>query len=413
MLRPHLKSVPYTIKTGLAHQPSEKYRGLTFFSPSSPPPLLFIYPPPNFTQLTLWCELPHCFFSLENQSRVEYWDTVFDPISLTCGHIYCYMCACSAASVNVVDGLKTADSSEKCPLCREVCVYKGAVNLDELNILLKRSCREYWEERHKTERAKRLQQAKEYWELGLSMQKLHWNITTCIKSYTAQCCPHLKSVPYTIKTGLAHQPSEKYRGLTFFSLSSSPSQFHPDDSLVRTASLLLLPRKPISCGILVGSGSKDRSKPKEVPGEEDLNMEEGMEQGELGTETMTVINADFNKDVMGLGATEMKGSTWSSPKAGRTQTPLRRQELEVQITTSKYAILRLEDKEEGEIQDDETINVEEDNFEEDNVSDIREEDVLEDEILVQKEKIGNDDGKVEDASWADLIGTTTNYRSSE
>ncbi|KAL0700574.1 hypothetical protein Bca4012_056696 [Brassica carinata] len=91
-------------------------------------------------------------------------DTVFDPISLTCGHIYCYMCACSAASVNVVDGLKTADPSEKCPLCREVCVYKGAVHLDELSILLKRSCREYWEERRKTERAERLKQAKEYWD---------------------------------------------------------------------------------------------------------------------------------------------------------------------------------------------------------------------------------------------------------
>ncbi|CAN6931647.1 unnamed protein product [Brassica oleracea] len=48
------------------------------------------------------------------------------------------MCACSAASVNVVDGLKTADSSEKCPLCRDVCVYKGAFHLDELNILFKR-----------------------------------------------------------------------------------------------------------------------------------------------------------------------------------------------------------------------------------------------------------------------------------
>ncbi|XP_056866864.1 E3 ubiquitin-protein ligase NLA-like [Raphanus sativus] len=91
-------------------------------------------------------------------------DTVFDPISLTCGHIYCYMCACSAASVNVVDGLKTADPSEKCPLCREVCVYKGSVHLDELSILLKRSCREYWEERRKTDRAGRLQQAKEYWD---------------------------------------------------------------------------------------------------------------------------------------------------------------------------------------------------------------------------------------------------------
>ncbi|CAA7056159.1 unnamed protein product [Microthlaspi erraticum] len=91
-------------------------------------------------------------------------DTVFDPIALTCGHIYCYMCACAAASVSVVDGLKTADPSEKCPLCREVGVYKGAVHLDELSILLRRSCREYWEERRKTERAERLQQAKDYWD---------------------------------------------------------------------------------------------------------------------------------------------------------------------------------------------------------------------------------------------------------
>ena len=56
-------------------------------------------------------------------------DTVFDPISLTCGHIYCYMCACSAASVNVVDGLKTADPSEKCPLCREVKTYSSLLLL--------------------------------------------------------------------------------------------------------------------------------------------------------------------------------------------------------------------------------------------------------------------------------------------
>ncbi|KAK8981014.1 hypothetical protein V6N11_059703 [Hibiscus sabdariffa] len=35
-------------------------------------------------------------------------DTVFDPVSLTCGHIFCYMCACSAASVTIVNGLKAA-----------------------------------------------------------------------------------------------------------------------------------------------------------------------------------------------------------------------------------------------------------------------------------------------------------------
>ncbi|ERN02238.1 probable E3 ubiquitin-protein ligase BAH1-like 1 [Amborella trichopoda] len=47
-------------------------------------------------------------------------ETVFDPVSLKCGHIFCYMCACSAASVNVVDGLKTARKKSRCPLCRQV-----------------------------------------------------------------------------------------------------------------------------------------------------------------------------------------------------------------------------------------------------------------------------------------------------
>ena len=47
-------------------------------------------------------------------------DTVFDPVSLTCGHIFCYMRACKAGSVTIVDGLKAASPKEKCPLCREV-----------------------------------------------------------------------------------------------------------------------------------------------------------------------------------------------------------------------------------------------------------------------------------------------------
>ncbi|MED6155216.1 E3 ubiquitin-protein ligase bah1, variant 2 [Stylosanthes scabra] len=65
-------------------------------------------------------------------------DTVFDPVSLTCGHIFCYICACSAASVSIVDGIKASDSKKKCPLCRESGVYEGAVRLEELNILLGR-----------------------------------------------------------------------------------------------------------------------------------------------------------------------------------------------------------------------------------------------------------------------------------
>uniref|UniRef100_A0A2N9J2D6 RING-type E3 ubiquitin transferase n=1 Tax=Fagus sylvatica TaxID=28930 RepID=A0A2N9J2D6_FAGSY len=91
-------------------------------------------------------------------------DTVFDPVSLTCGHIFCYMCACSSASVSIVDGLKAAEPKGKCPLCREAGVYEGAVRLDELCILLSRSCNEYWEERLQTERVERMRLIKEYWD---------------------------------------------------------------------------------------------------------------------------------------------------------------------------------------------------------------------------------------------------------
>ncbi|KAJ4726931.1 E3 ubiquitin-protein ligase BAH1-like [Melia azedarach] len=91
-------------------------------------------------------------------------ETVFDPVSLTCGHILCKMCACSAASVSIVDGLQSAEPRGKCPLCRQAGVYAGAVHLTELSLLLSRSCREYWEKRLQMERVERVKQAKEYWE---------------------------------------------------------------------------------------------------------------------------------------------------------------------------------------------------------------------------------------------------------
>lgn len=91
-------------------------------------------------------------------------DTVFDPVSLVCGHIFCYMCACSSASVTIVDGLKCAEPKSKCPLCRQEGVFEGAVHLDELNILLSRRCHEYWNERLQRERTERIQQAKQHWE---------------------------------------------------------------------------------------------------------------------------------------------------------------------------------------------------------------------------------------------------------
>ncbi|XP_078160181.1 putative E3 ubiquitin-protein ligase BAH1-like 1 [Carex rostrata] len=92
-------------------------------------------------------------------------DMVFDPVSLSCGHIFCYMCCCSAASVSIVDGLKVAALKKKCPLCRTEGVYPKAVHLDELNILLSESCPEEWEKRREFERLERIRQVKEHWRL--------------------------------------------------------------------------------------------------------------------------------------------------------------------------------------------------------------------------------------------------------
>ncbi|EXC19906.1 putative E3 ubiquitin-protein ligase BAH1-like 1 [Morus notabilis] len=91
-------------------------------------------------------------------------ETVFDPVSLSCSHVFCYMCACSVASVTIVDGLKNADPRSKCPICRQVGVFEGAVHLDELSMLLSRSLPEYWGERFQRERKERIKQAKEHWE---------------------------------------------------------------------------------------------------------------------------------------------------------------------------------------------------------------------------------------------------------
>ncbi|XP_047070282.1 probable E3 ubiquitin-protein ligase BAH1-like 1 isoform X2 [Lolium rigidum] len=91
-------------------------------------------------------------------------DTMFDPVSLSCGHIFCYLCCCSAASVTIVDGLKSAHHKSKCPLCRQAGVFPNSVHLDELNMLLSYSCPEYWEKRMQLERVERVRLAKEHWE---------------------------------------------------------------------------------------------------------------------------------------------------------------------------------------------------------------------------------------------------------
>ncbi|ONK65118.1 uncharacterized protein A4U43_C07F33860 [Asparagus officinalis] len=91
-------------------------------------------------------------------------DTLFNPYALSCGHLFCKSCACSAASVLLFQGLKTAPREAKCPVCRSVGVFGKAVHMQELDLLLKNRCKDYWKERLREERAEMVKQTKDYWE---------------------------------------------------------------------------------------------------------------------------------------------------------------------------------------------------------------------------------------------------------
>ncbi|OIT08073.1 PREDICTED: probable E3 ubiquitin-protein ligase BAH1-like [Nicotiana attenuata] len=92
-------------------------------------------------------------------------DMVFNPYALGCGHLFCKSCACSAASVMIFQGIKAASKESKCPVCREVGTYANAVHMMELDLLLKKRYKQYWKERHASERAESVKQSRQYWDL--------------------------------------------------------------------------------------------------------------------------------------------------------------------------------------------------------------------------------------------------------
>ncbi|MQL80052.1 hypothetical protein Taro_012494 [Colocasia esculenta] len=92
-------------------------------------------------------------------------DVIFHPYALGCGHFFCKGCACSAASLYVIEGLKAASSEVKCPVCRSTGVYADSFHMVELDLLLKKRCPVYWKERKNEERALMLKQSKEYYDL--------------------------------------------------------------------------------------------------------------------------------------------------------------------------------------------------------------------------------------------------------
>ncbi|KAK9122988.1 hypothetical protein Sjap_012590 [Stephania japonica] len=89
-------------------------------------------------------------------------ETVFNPYALGCGHLFCKMCICSAASLMTFEGPKAAPAISKCPVCREVGVYSNSVHMTELDLLLKNRCKEYWKERRNADMM--ANQYKVYWD---------------------------------------------------------------------------------------------------------------------------------------------------------------------------------------------------------------------------------------------------------
>lgn len=141
-----------------------------------------------------------------------------------------------------------------------------------------------------------------------------------------------------------------------------------------------------------GSGSKVKdSGRKEMVAEAKENVTEVMEginggsPSSFGKKSYALIVYEVDK---GDKEKVDEGSTWSlvSPnKVGRTQSfSIRIQTLEVSV--SKFFVLSLEDKEEGEIQADQELVVENDNVLEKEANDISEEDRIEEELLDQKDK---------------------------
>lgn len=61
-----------------------------------------------------------------------------NPVALSCGHVFCQLCACEAAGIPFTFGLRHASRTKQCPVCRQAGVYRAAMELREVAAMLKK-----------------------------------------------------------------------------------------------------------------------------------------------------------------------------------------------------------------------------------------------------------------------------------
>ncbi|PSS01652.1 E3 ubiquitin-protein ligase BAH1-like [Actinidia chinensis var. chinensis] len=85
-----------------------------------------------------------CPFSCDLNAMVPVMTLMLpDSYALSCGHLFCKSCACSAVAVMIFEGPKAANPESKCPVCRETGVYGDAVHMLELDLFLEKRERKH------------------------------------------------------------------------------------------------------------------------------------------------------------------------------------------------------------------------------------------------------------------------------
>ncbi|WOK99479.1 putative E3 ubiquitin-protein ligase BAH1-like 1 isoform X1 [Canna indica] len=98
---------------------------------------------PDFS-CELFDEDPKLIMTISDSFEDEYsltcsicWEILYNAYALECGHLFCKECVCSYASISTIEGPTRAPDGKECPYCRTAGVFKNAVSLKHLDLLVK------------------------------------------------------------------------------------------------------------------------------------------------------------------------------------------------------------------------------------------------------------------------------------